>query len=58
MTADGDNTNFKTSLTQWGTALSVADQEKLKQLQTGIGEHVTLPKSRVMPATVGVDIRA
>lgn len=45
MTADGDNTNFKTSLTQWGTALSVADQETLKQLQTGLGEHVTLPKT-------------
>jgi len=45
MTADGDNTNFKTSLTQWGTALSVADQETLKQLQTGMGEALTLPKS-------------
>jgi hypothetical protein len=45
MTADGDNTNFKTSLTQWGTALSVADQETLKQLQTGLGEDLTLPKT-------------
>jgi hypothetical protein len=45
MTADGDKTNFKTSLTQWGSALSIADQETLKQLQTGMGEALTLPKS-------------
>lgn len=45
MTADGDNTNFKTSLTQWGSALSVADQETLKQVQTGIGENLALPKT-------------
>jgi hypothetical protein len=45
MTADGDNTNFKTSLTQWGTALSAAEQETLRQLQTGMGEDLTLPKS-------------
>jgi hypothetical protein len=45
MTADGDNTNFKTSLSQWGTALSTADQEALKQLQTGVGGDLALPKS-------------
>ena len=45
MTADGDNTNFKTSLTQWGTALSVADQEAMKLLQNGLGEDLTLPKT-------------
>ena len=45
MTADGDNTNFKTSLSQWGTALSIADQETLKQLQAGLGEDLALPKA-------------
>ena len=33
MTADGNNTNFQTSLSQWGSALSIADRETLKQAQ-------------------------
>ena len=46
MTADGDNTNFKTSLTQWGSALSVADQETLKQAQTGNWRSSDLARGR------------
>ena len=49
MTADGDNTNFKTSLTQWGSALSAADQEALKQAQTEIGGGLALPAAAVKP---------
>lgn len=45
MTADGDNTNFQTSLTQWGSALSIADQQTLKQAQAEVGGDLTLPKS-------------
>jgi hypothetical protein len=45
MTADGDNTNFKTSLTQWGSAFSAADQETLKDLQTAIGQDAALPRT-------------
>jgi hypothetical protein len=33
MSGDGDNINFNTSLTQWGSALSTADLESLKQAQ-------------------------
>jgi hypothetical protein len=45
MTADGDNTNFQTSLTQWGSALSIADQQTLKQAQEEVGGDLILPKT-------------
>jgi hypothetical protein len=42
MSGDGDNINFNTSLTQWGSALSAADLESLAQ--TAIGD-AALPKA-------------
>ncbi len=44
MTPDGDNTNFNTSLTQWSSALSTADQGKLEQARQAAGADVVLPK--------------
>lgn len=44
MTPDGNNTNFNTSLTQWSSALSAADREKLEQAKKAAGDGVVLPK--------------
>lgn len=44
MTPDGDNTNFNTSLTQWGSSLSAADKAALEQAKTKFGDELTLPK--------------
>jgi hypothetical protein len=49
MTPDGDNTNFNTSLTQWGSALSAADQETLKQAKDSAGNELALPKALKSP---------
>jgi hypothetical protein len=43
MSSDGNNTNFNTSLTQWGSAFTAADIETLKQAQTAIGGGGALP---------------
>jgi hypothetical protein len=37
--------NFDTSLTQWGSALSVADAKNLTDAQAAMGENAALPKS-------------
>ena len=44
MSGDNDNVDFNTSLTQWGSALTAADLESLKQAQTAAGADVALPK--------------
>ena len=49
MSGDGDNINFNTSLTQWGSALSAADLESLKKAQTAIGD-AALPKAELSRA--------
>jgi len=51
MTPDGNNTNFNTSLTQWSSALSAAELERLKQIKDASGESLVLPKTvRSAPA--------
>ena len=45
MTLDGNNTNFNTSLTQWSSALTAAEQERLKQIKDASGEGLALPKA-------------
>jgi len=40
---DDNNVDFKTSLTQWGSALSAADLAALKEAQSSLGE-ASLPK--------------
>jgi hypothetical protein len=45
MTPDGDNTNFNTSLTQWSSALSTADREKLEKAKEAAGDGAVLPKT-------------
>jgi hypothetical protein len=44
MSGDNDNVDFNTSLSQWGSALTAADLESLKQAQTAAGAEVALPK--------------
>jgi hypothetical protein len=44
MSGEGDNISFNTSLTQWGSALSAADLESLKQAQGAAGD-AALPKA-------------
>ncbi len=50
LTPDGDNVNFKTSLTQWGSALSAADQEALEAARKALGDDASLPKAVKSPA--------
>ncbi|MGH6791737.1 MAG: hypothetical protein ACRECF_03250 [Methyloceanibacter sp.] len=45
MTPDGNNTNFNTSLTQWSSALSAAELERLKQVKEASGDNLVLPKA-------------
>jgi hypothetical protein len=45
MTPDGDNTNFRTSLTQWSSALSAADREKLEKAKEAAGDGTVLPRA-------------
>ena len=42
--------NFKTSLTQWGSALSAADQEALEAARKALGDDASLPKAVKSPA--------
>ncbi|MEX2166419.1 MAG: hypothetical protein WD852_05280 [Methyloceanibacter sp.] len=44
MTPDGNNTNFNTSLTQWSSAFTAAELERLKQAKEAAGEDYVLPK--------------
>lgn len=44
MSGDDNKVNFATSLTQWGSALTAADLESLKQAQTAAGGDAALPK--------------
>jgi hypothetical protein len=57
MTPDGNNTNFNTSLTQWSSALTAAEQERLKQIKDASGEGFVLPKA-VRPAAPKFDMWA
>ncbi|MGH6866180.1 MAG: hypothetical protein ACREDO_08440 [Methyloceanibacter sp.] len=57
MTPDGDNTNFKTSLTQWGSSLSAADKAALQAAKTAAGEDLPLPKA-VRPIEPSFDVWA
>jgi hypothetical protein len=50
VTPDGDDTNFTTSLTQWGAALSDADQEVLKDARKALGDDASFPKAAKLPA--------
>ncbi len=49
ITPDGDNANFNTSLTQWGAALSDADQEVLKDARKALGDDASLPRAAKLP---------
>lgn len=44
MSGDNGNVNFDTSLTQWGSALSAADIETLKQARAQAGGEMALPQ--------------
>jgi hypothetical protein len=50
ITPDGDDTKFNTSLTQWGAALSDADQEVLKDARKALDDEASLPKAAKLPA--------
>jgi hypothetical protein len=50
ITTDSDNANFDTSLTQWGAALTDADQEVLKEARKALGDDASLPKAAKLPA--------
>lgn len=57
MTPDGDNANFNTSLSQWGSALSAADRRRLEEAKAALGGDVALPKL-VKPAQSQFDVWA
>jgi hypothetical protein len=57
LTPDGDSANFKTSLTQWGAALSSADQEVLKDARKALDGDASLPQAVKAPAP-GFDLWA
>jgi hypothetical protein len=50
MTPDGSNTNFNSSLSQWTSSLSVADEKVLQEAKEAAGEHLPLPKRVKGPA--------
>ena len=57
MTPDGSNTNFATSLSQWGASLSAADQARLKEVSEASDVALPLPRA-VRPAPSKFDVWA
>jgi hypothetical protein len=57
MTPDGSNTNFATSLSQWGASLSAADKARLKAVSEAADGPLPLPHS-VKPAPSKFDVWA
>ena len=43
MTPGGSSTDFNTSLSQWGSALSAADAETLEQAKLSLDKNISLP---------------
>ena len=57
MTPDGSNTNFRTSLSQWSSSLSAADQARLKEVSEASDVALPLPRA-VRPAPSKFDVWA
>lgn len=57
MTPDGNNTNFATSLSQWGASLSAADEARLKEVSETSGQELPIPQ-KVNPAPSKFDVWA
>lgn len=57
MTPDGSNTNFRTSLSQWSSSLSAADQARLKEVNEALDVALPLPHA-VKPAPSKFDVWA